>query len=145
MIRECFRAGEAGTGIIFNAHMLKHEVGLDIDSIFKAPDLFSSKTLHRAGPDGAELNSSSLTHTPAIISPPGPLFRRTWGKLSNLLKDTPPKRKGFTEGEAKEEFNDALSPIHDEPTFWKVVEWIPCELPPFPNPSTSTVMSSYDA
>jgi hypothetical protein len=35
MIRECFTTH---TGIIFDAHMLRNEVGLDIESIYRAPE-----------------------------------------------------------------------------------------------------------
>ena len=147
MIRECFKTG---TGIIFDAHMLKHEVGLDIDSIHRAPKPLSLGNLYLARPDGAELKGFSLTHIPvAIISSLGSPFHWVRGKLSNFRKhDTPERKRPISEGEPHEELLDALSPIYDQLeryTLWKVIEWIPCKLPPLPNPSTSTAMSSYGA
>jgi hypothetical protein len=141
---------KVNTGVIFDAHMLKHEVGLDIDSIFAAPKPLSPTTLHLAGPDGTELQGFSLLHLPAaIISALGSPFRWIWGKLSHRS----PKavfsfeQEGFvSEGEAQEELDDALCPIYgqlDKHIYWKVVEWIPCKLPP--NLSPSAAMSSYGA
>lgn len=133
MIRECFKVN---SGIIFDAHMLKHEVGLDIDSIFKAPDALSPTTLHLAGPDRTELKGFSFRSVPiAVITATGAPFRWIWGKLSGLrLRSSP--RVVFTleqerfvfEGEAKEELDDALSPIYDQltkHTYWKIMEWMP--------------------
>ena len=41
MVRECFKVD---TGIIFDGHMLKHEIGLDVDSISQAPNPLSPQT-----------------------------------------------------------------------------------------------------
>lgn len=135
MIRECFKTN---SGIIFDAHMLKHEVGLDIDSIFHAPEALSPATLHLAGPDAAELKGFSFRNIPiAIITAAGAPFRWTWGKLSGLRIRSSPRvvftleqERFVSEGEAKEELDDALSPIYDQlkkHTYWKIMEWIPCE------------------
>jgi hypothetical protein len=142
MIRECFKVN---TGVIFDAHMLKHEVGLDIDSILATPEPLSPATLYLAGPDGIELEGCSLLHLPAvIISALGSPFRWIWGKLSQLL---PYHSSKFSfEGEAQEELDDALCPVYDQldkHTYWKVMEWIPCKLPP--NLSPSAAMSLYGA
>ena len=136
MIRECFKVK---TGIIFDAHMLKHQVGLDIDSdtALEAPQPVPSPTDYwtKAKPDNCFLRrilSSSL--------------RWVQGKLPQ----TGPPKSIFDHGEfvfkggPKEELNDALSPIYDQlekHTYWKVMEWIPCGLPPSPKPLPSMTMS----
>jgi hypothetical protein len=127
MIRECFKVN---AGIIFDAHMLKHEVGLDIDSISAAP-----KPLSPSVP-GAIIS--------ALCSP----FRWIWGELPRRHSHRSPiEQKMFvSEGEAQEEFDDAVCPVYDEldkHTYWKVVEWIPCKLPL--HLSSSAAMSSYGA
>ena len=137
MIRECFKVK---TGIIFDAHMLKHQVGLDInsdtvfDSLQPLPPLADHST--KAEPD----NPVSLRQ---ILGSP---FRRIQDKLSQ----TGPLKSIFDHGEfvfkggPKEELNDALSPIYDQlekHTYWKVMEWIPCGLPPSPKPLPSMTMS----
>ena len=140
MIRECFKIN---SGIIFDAHMLEHEVGLDINSIFKAPDALSPATLHLAGPDGAELKGFSFRDIPiGIIKAVGAPFRWIWGKLSHLRVKSSPRvvftleqARFVSEGEANEELEDALSPIYDQlkkHTYWKIMEWIPCESSPSP-------------
>jgi len=135
MIRECFKLK---TGIIFDAHMLREEVGLDIDSISDKPPLrLEGKHLDLTPPDGSELKGFSLSTVPvavgsAIISP----FRWTWRKVSHLFSKNPPKVPFTLEntkrlsyaGEAQEELEDALTPIYDQlnkHTYWKVMEWIP--------------------
>jgi len=153
MIRECFKVN---VGIIFDAHMLKHEVGLDVDSILDVPAPLPPATLHLADPDGAELEGFSLRHIPiAIISGLGSPFRWIWGKLSHLRFRNSPQvvisfeqqDKFISKGEAQEELDDALSPVYDQldkHTYWKVMEWTPCKLPP-PRPVASAAMSSYGA
>jgi hypothetical protein len=148
MIRECFKTN---TGIIFDAHMLMHEVGLDIDSILQAPPSLSPTSLHLAGPDN-ELEGFSFRRIPvAIISGISSPFR--WAKLPRLRSRASPQvvftleqARFVSEGEAKEELADALSPIYDQldkHTYWKLMEWIPCKFSP--NPSPSAAMSSYGA
>ena len=138
MIRECFKVE---VGIVFDAHMLKHEVGLDIDNISEAPKPLSPATLHLAAPDAAGLQGFSLRRLPiAIISTLGSPFRWVGSKFSNLRLRAPPKlpftleqQKFVSDGEAQEELDDALSPIYDQMkkhTYWRVMEWIPCESPP---------------
>ena len=93
MIRECFKA-EAG--IIFDAHMLEHRVGLNVDSINEAPEVLLPTDI-----DSAELNLHSSLK---VVSPP----------------------EGVTFlGEAQEELHDAQSPIYDQlekHMYWKVME-----------------------
>jgi len=133
MIREIFKLN---IGIIFDAHMLKHEVGLDTDSIFDAPEALVPSTITLVGPNGGELEGFSLRHIPvAIISGLGAPFRWVWGKLSSLRLHNTPKppfslehERFVYKGEDQEELNDALSPVYDQlnkHTYWKVMEWIP--------------------
>ena len=153
MIRECFKVN---SGIIFDAHMLQHEVGLDIDSLSAAPKPLSPTALYLAEPSGAELEGFSFRHIPiAIISALSSPFRWVWSKLSNLRLRKAPKvvfsleqERWVSEGEAQEELNDALCPIYDQldkHTYWKVMEWIPCKLSPYPDSLASAAMSSYGA
>jgi len=134
MIRESFKVN---AGIIFDAHMLKHEVGLDIDSLFEAPQPLRPAAVHLAGPDAAELPGFTLRKIPvAIISTLASPFRWVGSKLPHLRLHSPPKvpfsleqTDRFTyEGEAREELDDAMSPVYDQlkkHTYWKVMEWIP--------------------
>ena len=152
MIRECFKTN---IGIIFDAHMLEHEIGLDIKSIFKAPSPLPPAALRLARPNN-ELEGFSLRRIPvAVISGLGSPFRWVWAKLPRLRSKAPSKifnvddqPRFISEGEAKEELDDALSPIYDQLDkhfYWKVMEWVPCKLPLFPNPSPSAAMSSSGA
>jgi len=157
MIRECF---ETGTGIIFDVHMLQHEVGLDIvdtrtlqheaglDIVKgrigptpKPPKRLPPGVLHLRRPDGAELEGFSFRHIPvAVVS--GLAFPIRWavGKLSNLrirsskeYKHIPEPPDPVSLGESREELIDTLSPIVDQIGMhpgWNIVEWIPCKLPP---------------
>ena len=136
--------------------MLKHECGLDVDSILKAPPALVPETLHLAGPDGTGLQGFSFKHIPAaIISGLGSPFRWVWSKLSGLRFRSSPKvvftleqERFIYEGEAKEELEDALCPVYDQleiHTYWKIMEWIPCKPPLSPNPSALAAMSSYGA
>ena len=117
MIRECFKVN---TGIIFDAHMLQHEVGLDIDSIVDAPPPLPPSTLHLAGSDDAE---------DKVAFPSSPQTIRSFEKP-----------RFVSEGEHQEELDDALSPIYDQMkkrVYWKIMEWIPCKLCPSFNSSAS--------
>ena len=142
MIRECFRTK---TGIIFDAHMLRNECGLDIDHILRVPPALLPETLHLRRPHGAELEGFSFRHVPvAVISGLGSPFRWAWSKLSGLrLHDSKKqfvstveqleRRKPPPLGEDREELYDALSPIFDQIKMhpeWNVIEWIPCKLSP---------------
>jgi hypothetical protein len=144
MVRECFKTD---TGIIFDAHMLMHEVGLDIDSVLKVPPLLSSENLHLSRPSGAELEGFSFRHIPvSIISGLSYPFRWAWGKLPGPhLRDSEKlarvteqlnkleRSKPVSMGEPREELNDALSPIVDQIKMhpgWNIIEWIPCKLSP---------------
>ena len=155
MIRECFEvdADMGGIGIIFDSHMLKNEVGLDIDPISKAPTPLPPGVLHLRKPNGAELEGFSLRHIPvAVISGLGSPFRWVRGKILNLrVHDSKKYRRTLekfernrpiTQGEPREELNDALSPIVDQIKIhpgWNVIEWIPCKL----SPLTSVAINSY--
>ena len=131
MIRECFNAH---TGIIFDAHMLMNEVGLDMEmdafgrdvkSISKAPAAVSSADFYLLPPPNTKSTSSSLT---SALSFP---FRWIWGKPP--ASDSSETKGRDHIGEDKEELNDALSPIYDqleEHTYWKVMDWFPCKLHP---------------
>ena len=134
MIRECFKVN---TGIIFNGHMLKHEVGLDIDGdigpTFTIPKPLSPGPLHLRRPSGAELEGFSFRR---ILVGLGSPFQWAEGKLLSLrLHDSKKlERRGpVSLGEPREELNDALSPIVDQIKVnpgWKIVEWIPCKFSP---------------
>lgn len=138
MIRECFNAN---SGIIFDAHMLKHEVGLDIENIFKAPKALSPETHHLVKPGSGELKGFTLSRIPiAIFSGLTSPFRWVGVKAKHLLRPKPSDAAlSFDlpqfeyEGEAREELKDALSPIYDQLPlhwYWRLMEWIPCECPP---------------
>ena len=148
MIRECFKLK---TGIVFDAHMLKNEVGLDIDSILEVPQHLPPEIPRLTRADTAELEGFSVRQIPVVIvSALGSPFVWIWDKLSHIRSQNPqkppPALKGLkpqkSEGEAKEELNDALSPIYDQLekyTHWKVMEWIPCKPPRSPNSSASAM------
>jgi len=156
MIRECFKTG---TGIIFDARMLQHEVGLDfpnkrtlqqeagpdivkgIDPTLKPPKRRLPGVSHLRKPSGAELEGFTFRHIPvAVVS--GLVFPIRWagGKLSNLRLHGPKKYKHIPEppdpvslGESQEELIDTLCPIVDQIEMhpgWNIVEWLSCELPP---------------
>ena len=111
MIRECFIKQ---TGIIFDERMV-NQVGLDINSIYKAPEALSS-----AGHPLPVPKSFSLTST--ITAP----ARWAWNKVPQI-RTPPPRPKWVFKGEAQEELEDALSPIYDQLAmhlYWKPVEWI---------------------
>ena len=121
MIRECFIKQ---TGIIFDEHMI-NQVGLDINSIDKAPKPLPSSGLRLSVP-----TDSSLT---SVITSP---VRWAWNKVPRILTPPPPPGWVFA-GEAQEELNDALSPIHDElekHANWRPVEWYYCKFPPQAHP-----------
>ena len=137
MIRECFKVK---VGIIFDAHMLKHEVGLDTDSIDAAPEPLLPATIQLVRREGAELEGFSLLRVPVtIVSGLGAPFRWVWGKMSHLRLHHSPQvpftleqERFIFKGEAKEELDDAMSPIYDQlekHTHWKIMEWIPCKFP----------------
>jgi len=104
MIRECFKVN---TGIIFDAHMLLHEVGLDIDSILEAPGPLSPSILDSAESDDADDKVPHPSSSQSTCSIKGPVF--------------------ISKGEPQEELNDAVSPINDElkKLHWKFIDWHP--------------------
>ena len=144
MIRECFKAK---TGIIFDAHMVRHEAGLNIDGdtdptfVATKPPSPGNHRLRKS--DGTELNSFSLSHVLAVvISGLGSRFHSAWGNLSSPRSRGPeqqsicllePPEKPVSPVEAQEETEVALSPIYDKIKMdpeWKIVDWIPCKLSP---------------
>ena len=135
MVRECFKCN---SGIIFDAHMLNHEIGLDINSIFKAPDPMAPETHHLDTPGTGQIRGFSFLKVPvAVFSGLSLPFRWTWGKLKGLRLRRSPQiafsidvERFKYEGEAQEELKDALSPVYDQLKvhwYWTLMEWIPCE------------------
>lgn len=135
MIRECFKVK---SGIIFDSHMLMHEVGLDIKSIDEAPLPLSPESHHLDRPNSTEIRGFTPARIPmAVISTLGSPFRWVWGKLGGLRLHKGPKvvfslesdlPRFEYEGEALEELKDALSPIYDQlhkHWYWQVMEWMP--------------------
>jgi len=137
MIRECFKTG---TGIIFDARMLQHEIGLDMDEgigpTAALPERLPPGVLRLRKPSGAELEGFDPRHIPAdvisgLVSP----FRRARGKLSSLrLRGSKKPKRIFEQpelvslGEPQEELNDTLSPVVDQIKMhpvWNVIEWMP--------------------
>ena len=144
MIRECFKAT---TGIIFDAHMLKHEVGLNIDSLFVAPERLPSATRQLERPKSDfSIRKVPKTIASAVSSP----FRWIWRKIRIQPTSVAARKKDchrwVSKGEDREDLNDALSPIYDQlkiDVYWWIPEWFPCKLPPCPNLFTLETMSSY--
>ena len=131
MIRECFKVD---TGIIFDAHMLKNEVGLDVNSILEAPPPHRPATfqLDMPKPEGGALQKIPAAIISALYSP----YSWIRGKPSDVNSpedESPPVQPLPTsENESQEELNDAISQIHDQLkkyAHWRVMEWIPCKLP----------------
>ena len=140
MIRECFKTG---TGIVFDARMLRDDVGLDIDEgigpTAVIPQQLSPGALRK--PTGGELEGFSPRHIPdAVMSELSSPYRWVRGKLSSLRlrnskkpKDTSRQPGHVSSKESDEDFNDALSPIVDQIEMhlaWNIVEWMPCKLSP---------------
>ena len=140
MIRECFKTG---TGIVFDARMLRDDVGLDIDEgigpTAVVPKRLSPGVLRK--PTGGELEGFSPRHIPdAIMSELSSPSRWIQGKLSSLRlhnskkpKHTSQRPKHVSSKESDEDINDALSPIVDQIKMhpaWNIIEWMPCKLSP---------------
>jgi hypothetical protein len=134
MIRECFRTK---TGIIFDEHMLKYDIGLDIDNILdhKCP------APPRAKPDGVFLQTRKgcdiqLSFGYKLLLLFALPFNVLWSHLKKLRLgpnlnevklDSDSEPTSF-EGEAVEEMKDAVSPIFDQMSqslFWHIMEYIP--------------------
>ena len=118
MIRECFKTK---TGIIFDAYMLKYELGLNIgpSPTFKAlEEQHLPLTCQLAKkPEGPSWLSSA--------------YQRIQKALSFLLDQESEKPIKVIGSESEEEFNDALSLIYDQLEaggYWRVIEMIPCKL-----------------
>jgi hypothetical protein len=117
MIRECFIEQ---TGIIFDEHMI-NQVGLDINSIYKAPEALSSAGHRLPVPE-------RFTWTTP--------FLWAWNKVPQI-RALPPRDEWIFKGEAQEELEDALSPIYDQLAmhlYWAPVEWIYRKSPPRVHP-----------
>ena len=117
MIRECFIEQ---TGIIFDERMI-NQVGLDINSIYKAPEALSSAGHRLPVPE-------RFTWTTPI--------RGLWNMMPQIFTPPPPPKWVF-KGEAQEELEDALSPIYDQLAmhlYWAPVEWIYRKSPPRVHP-----------
>jgi hypothetical protein len=136
MIKECF---DVKTGIIFDAHMLKHQVGL----------VLYPGTTHEAQPpypppDDLTESDDGFSLRRMLTSPFSWIkskFSQTSPPESVSDRKKPAYKDGFFfKGGFQEELNDALSPIYDELDkhwYWKAMEWFPCELPPSPEPFVS--------
>ena len=129
MIRECFKVK---TGIIFDAHMLRHEVGLDIGSgpTFTTPQPLPStaERLTEAKPDPKSKSKDASWRESLKAT-----FRWILGKPTRLCSSGETfEPVGFTSNsEPREELADALSPIYDQlerHIYWKFMELIPCKL-----------------
>jgi hypothetical protein len=117
MIRECFKAN---TGIIFDAHMLKHNAGMDIDAITEAP-------------------KQEVPPSPIPLDTPEYKLNPWWKKVGRTLAfwnptDDPKAKPRVFIGAANEELKDAYSPIYDQldiNPLWNVLEvWPWCKLSP---------------
>lgn len=139
MIRECYKLN---TGIIFDAHMLKYEVGMDVDSLqapFKPPTQVLPQGQSLKLPGSGEKQGFTLSRSipVAIYSGITLPFRWSWNKVTHLryhkiVPPPPPRDDTQFKGEGHEELEDALCPIYDQlhlHWYWKVMEYIPCELP----------------
>ena len=123
MVRECFNAN---TGIIFDAHMLKHGIGLDIESIMKAPKLPSTYPFILPSEIPRSESPTSLA------SSNSPLIDKSSPKAA---KEDDEIRPPF-ESECQEILVDAVSPMFDklpEHWYWRLMELYPCESPPSTN------------
>ena len=116
MIRECF---QANTGIIFDAHALKHEIGLDMGESGptpKAPELPPHTAQQLAKREAVGVFGwvrDTVTTT----------YRRWWSGPSYKIHE------GRTsKGEAQEELNDAVSLNDDQldKWYWKAMQNMPC-------------------
>ena len=128
MIRECFKAN---TGIIFDSHMLKHEIGLDIGesgSALAAPPLPPSTTQYLARPKPEPKPKAAGTSVQDMLSMP---FKWIWGTSKPSNADSS-KVPGFgretSESKPQEELNDVVSLIYDQlsKTHRKAMQYMPC-------------------
>ena len=135
MIRECFKTK---TGIIFDAHMLKYELGLNLgpSPTFKALE-------EQSLPLTCQLAKNP--EDPSWLSSTYQQIQKALSSLPDQESEKPIKVIG---SESEEEFNDALSLIYDQleaGSHWRVMEMIPCKLSPSPESFAPTTMSLYDA
>jgi hypothetical protein len=131
MIRECFRTK---TGIIFDEHMLKNDIGLDLENILD-PDCPAPP---RAKLDGVYLQSFGDRDRRSFGDKLWLQFALPLTELGSLQKrirtdpnqDKPKAEdeRRVSEGESVEDVKDALSPIDDQMSqslFWQTMEYIP--------------------
>ena len=115
MIRECFKVN---TGIIFDAHMARNEVGLDMGDASPLPIR----------------DSLSSTRESLVEEEHKSLWQRlkdTFGRIMD--NDKPSLERFISNSERQEELDDALRPIYDQydkHIYWKVMDYIPCEFSP---------------
>ena len=141
MIRQCCNAN---TGIIFNTCAFKHKVGFDMKQEMGegiGPTLSPHDLLPPSGnnsalvkPENGEFEGYSFWRIPATIilglSSP---FCWAGNKLHNLftsISELASKQKVCSEGEAKEDHKDVLSPIYNQMKMhflWKILDFIPCK------------------
>jgi len=130
MIREIFKAD---VGIIFDAHMLKHEVGFDVESPFQAPPRLKPDEIRILLPEKRSRTLKFLEAIWSVVTIPFSIIGWLFGKLRIQQKHEAvdflsEESRFISEGEAKEELHDALSPIYDEMEshlWWRIMEWIP--------------------
>ena len=126
MVRECFKAE---TGIIFDAHMLEHEIGLDIsvNPVSEAPTLPSphpSSILSSEMPRSESPTSLASSHSPLIDKSPHKPAKKD-------SKPGPPFKSEYQETQV-----DAVSPMDDQLPkywYWRLMELYPCESHPSTN------------
>ena len=138
MIRESFNAN---TGIIFDACMLRHELGLDMEGGIRPTRLPPGRLPPTFLDDSSDSKGSFRKILAAIFQGLKAPFHRAKQKLQNFFTretyEPVTSRFGRTECpsglEAEEEREDALSPIFDmmriQP-FWKIFEVFPCKFCP---------------
>jgi uncharacterized protein (DUF2235 family) len=152
MIRECFRCQ---TGIIFDANMLRDEVGMDVDiknlRIMEAPERLRPdprNERHRIPVEQATLegfpfisnvpiSAAALPLTIAkgvvstLLSPITKLVTpKPQPKVPKTLEQIRAEREPF-QGEAMEELLDAVSPMYDQlelAPHWWVLEFLPLQV-----------------
>jgi hypothetical protein len=110
MVRECFKTK---TGIIFDANMLRHEIGLDINSVLEEPTLPS-------------------LHPPSVLPSEEPRSESVESLTSRYrpLGWIKGQKKPHYKGKYQEELGDAMAPIVDQLKlhwYWMPIEYIPRE------------------
>ena len=112
--------------------MLKEEIGLDIDSVLKAPTPLSSPlpSPHYSPILPENVRSESPTNLASCCRP------LSWIKGKFSRNSEPNGQRPPYEGEPQEERHDAISPIFDQLDmhwYWRWMEHLPCESSPSRN------------